>query len=284
MTRDTPRSATAAVSRASIEPDAASRPDAAATAHRLRVPAIGVLFWTIKSLSTALGESTSDYLVHTIEPVPAVLLGFGCFAVALGAQLVVRRYLAWTYWFAVVMVGVFGTMAADVLHVGFGVPYLATMVLYGAGLAVVFVAWQRVEGTLSIHSVDSTRRELFYWAAVMTTFALGTAGGDVAAITLNLGYLGSIFAFAAMMLVPVLGYRFLRWSPILTFWIAYVLTRPLGASVADWLGKPTAEGGIGWGSGPVSLGFATLITILAITKVDVQPDHDVPTVVRSPPS
>jgi uncharacterized membrane-anchored protein len=151
------------------------------------------------------------------------------------------------------------------------------MVLYGAGLGVVFAVWQRVEGTLSIHSIDTTRRELFYWAAVMATFALGTAAGDVTAITFDLGYLGSIVLFGAMMLIPVLGHRLLRWSPIFTFWFAYVLTRPLGASVADWLGKPVADGGLGWGSGPVALGLAALILVfvsyLAITKVDVQTDH-----------
>ena len=151
------------------------------------------------------------------------------------------------------------------------------MVLYGAGLAAVFVTWQKVEGTLSIHSVDTSRRELFYWAAVMATFALGTATGDVTAITFGLGYFGSIVLFAAAMLIPVLGHRFLRWSPIFTFWFAYVLTRPLGASVADWLGKPVSDGGLGWGSGPVSVALAVVIAVLvaylAVSRVDVITDH-----------
>ena len=142
------------------------------TSGALRVPAIiGVLFWIIKALSTAMGESTSDYLVHELGPVPAVLLGFVVFSGALALQFSRRRYLAVTYWLAVVMVGVFGTMGADVLHVGLGVPYAASVPLCGAALAVVFVAWQRVEGTLSIHSIDTTRREAFYWAAVVATFA-----------------------------------------------------------------------------------------------------------------
>jgi uncharacterized membrane-anchored protein len=240
----------------------------------LRVPEITALFWIVKGLSTALGESTSDYLVHKIHPVPAVLLGFLGFAVALAVQFSMRRYLAWSYWFAVVMVGIFGTMAADVLHVGFHVPYVVSSVLYGIVLAAVFVTWQRVEGTLSIHSIDSSRRELFYWAAVVSTFALGTAAGDLTAITFNLGYFGSIIFFAAVILIPVAGYRWFNWSPILAFWFAYVVTRPLGASVADWLGKPTADHGLGWGSGSVSLAFAfaifCLVAYLAVTRSDVQ--------------
>ena len=149
---------------------------------------ITAYFWIVKGLSTAMGESTSDYLVHRIQPVPAVLLGFAGFAVALTLQFAMRRYLAWTYWFAVVMVGVFGTMGADVLHVGFHVPYFASATLFAIVLAAVFVLWHRSEGTLSIHSITTRRRELFYWAAVVATFALGTAAGDLTAYTLHLGY------------------------------------------------------------------------------------------------
>jgi uncharacterized membrane-anchored protein len=241
----------------------------------LRVPEVGVLFWVIKSLSTAFGEAASDYLVHTLDPVPAVLLGFAGFVIALALQLAMQRYVAWTYWFAIVMVGVFGTMAADVLHVGFGIPYAASGALFAVALAAIFVTWSRVEGTLSIHSIDTTRRELFYWAAVVATFALGTAVGDVTAITIGIGYLGSIVLFAIVMLIPVTGYRWLHWSPVLCFWFAYVVTRPLGASVADWLGKPTSDGGLGVGSGPTAVAFAAVIVVLVaylgITKHDVQP-------------
>ncbi|HEX5406860.1 MAG TPA: hypothetical protein VFX16_31685, partial [Pseudonocardiaceae bacterium] len=138
-----------------------------ASRRALRVPEITAYFWLIKGLSTAVGESTSDYLVRVLGPIPAVGLGFVAFAVALVLQFAMRRYLAWTYWFAVVMVGVFGTMAADVLHVGFGVPYIVSSVLYAVLLAAVYVTWQRTERTLSIHSVDTARREAFYWAAVV---------------------------------------------------------------------------------------------------------------------
>ena len=210
-------------------------------------------FWIVKGLSTAMGESTSDYLVHRIHPVPAVLLGFAGFLVALALQFSMRRYLAWTYWFAVVMVGVFGTMAADVLHVGFGVPYFASATFLAVALAAVFATWQRSEKTLSIHSITTRRRELFYWAAVVATFALGTAAGDLTAYTLHLGYVLSIVLFAAVIAIPAVGYWRLHWNPIFAFWFAYVVTRPLGASFADWMGKPVSLGGLGWGQGRVSL-------------------------------
>ena len=130
------------------------------------------------------------------------------------------------------MVGVFGTMAADVLHVGFGVPYVVSATLYAAVLAAVFILWYRTEHTLSIHSIDTPRREAFYWAAVVATFAMGTAVGDFAAVTLGLGYFTSMLLFAVIILVPAAGYRWLHWNPILAFWFAYVITRPLGASFA----------------------------------------------------
>jgi uncharacterized membrane-anchored protein len=240
----------------------------------LRVPEITVWFWGIKALSTAMGESASDYLVHVMAPVLAVFLGFLGFCAALWLQLSMRRYVAWAYWLAVAMVGVFGTMAADVLHVGFGVPYVVSSVLYAVVLTAVFVTWQRTERTLSIHTIATMRRELFYWAAVVATFAMGTAVGDLTAVTLHLGYDGSALLFAVAICVPAAGYRWLGWNPVASFWAAYVLTRPLGASVADWLGKPAALGGLGWGDGAVALALTVLIAVLvgylAMTRKDVQ--------------
>ena len=240
----------------------------------LRVPEVTLYFWVIKALSTAMGEATSDYSVHAIDPVIAVILGFIGFLVALGLQLAMRRYVAWTYWLAVCGVGVFGTMAADVLHVRFGVPYAASTVLYAAVLAVVFYAWQRVEGTLSFHAIDTTRRELFYWAAVVATFAMGTALGDLSAYTFGLGYFPSAIVFAAIIAIPALGYWRFNWNPIFAFWFAYVATRPLGASFADWMGKPASVSGLGWGEGRVALVLAAmifcLVAYLAITRRDVQ--------------
>ncbi len=185
-----------------------------------------------------------------------------------------RRYVAWTYWFAVVMVGVFGTMCADVLHVGFGIPYAASTLMCLVGLGAVFGLWQATEKTLSIHTIDTDRRELFYWAAVVLTFALGTGLGDLTAVTFNLGYFSSIILFAVLLAIPALGYWRLHWNPVLSFWLAYVMTRPLGASVADWLGKPQSAGGLGWGSGWVALALTGMIIVivayLARTKLDVQ--------------
>jgi uncharacterized membrane-anchored protein len=244
------------------------------TPGALRVPEITVYFWVIKALSTAMGESTSDYLVHALNPVPAVLLGFVFFVAALVLQFSVRRYIAWTYWLAVCMVGVFGTMAADVLHVGFGVPYIASSLLYAAILAAVFITWGRTEPTLSIHSIDTPRREIFYWLAVVATFAMGTALGDLTATTFHLGYLASGFLFAVVIAIPAFGYRFLRWNAVFSFWFAYVATRPFGASFADYLGKPKAVGGVGLGDGPVALVLAIvifcLVAFLAVTHRDEQ--------------
>jgi len=240
----------------------------------LRVPEITVYFWMIKALSTAMGEVTSDYSVHAIAPVIAVCLGLLGLVVALSLQFWVRRYIAWTYWLAVVGVGVFGTMAADVLHVGFGVPYAVSTVFYGVVLAAVFIGWQKTERTLSFHTIDTHRREAFYWAAVVATFAMGTAVGDLTAVTFNLGYFASGLLFAAVIAIPALGYWRFGWNAIFSFWFAYVATRPLGASFADWMSKPKSAGGLGWGDGPVALTLTILIfclvSYLAITRRDVQ--------------
>ena len=167
------------------------------TPGALRVPEVAVMFWVVKGLSTAMGEATSDALVNSSLGAPvAVLLGFVVFLAALTLQFKQARYRAWSYWLAVCMVGVFGTMAADVLHVGFGVPYIASSLLYAVVLAAIFTGWQRTEHTLSIHSVDTARREAFYWATVVATFAMGTAVGDLTATTFHLGYFWSGVMFA----------------------------------------------------------------------------------------
>lgn len=242
-----------------------------------KVPEVTAFFWIVKALTTAMGESTSDFLVHTLVPEIAVVIGGIAFCIALYVQFGKDRYVPWAYWLAVAMVGVFGTMAADVLHVGLGVPYLVSTIFYAIVLALVFRTWYRIEGTLSIHSITTPRRELFYWAAVLATFALGTAAGDMTAHTLGIGYFGSIVLFAAIISVPALGYLRLDWNPILAFWFAYVVTRPLGASVADWLGVSHARGGLALGSGPVSLVFAGAIAAfvyyLSKTGKDTPPDQ-----------
>jgi uncharacterized membrane-anchored protein len=242
-----------------------------------KVPEVTAFFWIVKALTTAMGESTSDFLVHSMVPEIAVVLGGIAFCIALYLQLTKDRYLPWAYWLAVAMVGVFGTMAADVLHVGLGVPYAVSTIFYAIVLAAVFRSWYRTEGTLSIHSITTPRRELFYWAAVLATFALGTAAGDLTAVTFNLGYFGSVLLFAAIIAVPAFGYFRRGWNPILSFWFAYVVTRPLGASIADWLAVSHARGGLALGTGPVSLALATAIAAfvyhLSKTGKDTPPDQ-----------
>ena len=174
----------------------------------LRVPEVAVIFWVVKLLSTAMGESTSDALVNSSLGAPvAVVLGFAAFLVALYIQFKQARYRAWSYWLAVCGVGVFGTMAADVMHVALHVPYTASSIFYAVLLAAVFISWSRTEKTLSIHSIDTPRRECFYWAAVVATFAMGTALGDFTASTLKLGYFPSAALFAAIILIPLIGWR-----------------------------------------------------------------------------
>ncbi|WP_329062172.1 COG4705 family protein [Amycolatopsis sp. NBC_01480] len=227
-----------------------------------KVPEVTALFWVVKVLTTGMGETTSDFLAHLMDPVIAVALAGLAFAAALAAQFRARAYIPWVYWTAVVLVSVFGTMAADFLHVGLGVPYAVSTVFFAVVLAAVFLVWHRIEKTLSIHSITTPRRELFYWLAVVTTFALGTAVGDLTATTLHLGYLGSGLMFAVAIAIPPLARRFAGLDAIATFWAAYVLTRPLGASFADWLGVPPVRGGLDLGTGLVSLVLLLVIAAL----------------------
>ena len=227
-----------------------------------KVPEITAFFWITKVLTTAMGEATSDYLVARLGSVQGVLLGFVLLAAALILQFSVRRYLPAVYWLAAAMVAVFGTMAADVLHVQFKVPYVASVLLFSVALVACFAVWHRVEKTLSIHSIYTVRRELFYWATVITTFALGTALGDYTATTLHLGYFSSGLLFAALIVIPALAYRLFHLNAIFAFWAGYVLTRPLGASFADWGGKSLAVGGLGLGDGVVAVSLAIVIVAL----------------------
>ncbi len=243
---------------------------------------ITIYFWIIKILSTAMGEATSDFLAHAYSPVLAGVVGGIAFVAAMIVQFSTRRYNAWAYWFAVAMVAVFGTMAADGLHIELKVPYIDSTMLYLVALAVIFAVWQRTEGTLSIHSISTPRREAFYWATVLATFALGTAAGDLTATTFRLGYFSSGLMFAGLFLVPALALWIFDLNEILAFWVAYVLTRPLGASFADWMGVPRSLGGLNMGRGVVAIVLAipmvALIAWVAITRPDV--DNEVGTTSR----
>ncbi|MGT2464256.1 COG4705 family protein [Sinomonas atrocyanea] len=228
----------------------------------LKVPEVTVLFWAVKLLTTALGESTSDFLVNGFDPYLAVAGSFVVFAAALGVQLWTRRFVPWVYWLAVTMVAVFGTMAADVLHVVLGVSYAVSSAGFAVVLAAVLWAWWRVEGTLSVHSIVRGRPEVFYWAAVCAAFALGTAAGDLLAYTAGLGFLGAGIVFALLFAAPGVARAAMGLNAVAAFWVAYVLTRPLGASFADWTGKGPDVGGLGWGDGPVSAVLLALIVVL----------------------
>jgi uncharacterized membrane-anchored protein len=238
-----------------------------------KVPEISLLFWIIKVLTTGMGEAMSDFLGQESVPLAAVIGIFGL-ALALRWQLRSREYRAPVYWFAVMMVAVFGTMAADGVHDGAGVSYAVTTPFFALVVATVFFLWQRSEGTLSIHSITTRRREAYYWTAVLATFALGTAAGDLTAMTLNLGFFGSAILFGVLIAIPALGWWRGMLNPIAAFWTAYVITRPLGASFADWLGKPPAQTGLGLGDGTVSAlalaVFIALVAYVAITKRDIQ--------------
>jgi len=250
-----------------------TRPVASARHPLSKVPEVTVYFWITKVLTTGMGEATSDYLVHHFNREIAVVFGFTAFVAAMALQFFVRRYVTWIYWLAVAMVAVFGTMAADVLHVGLHVPYWASSVFYAVVLALIFVAWRRSEGTLSIHSIYTRRRETFYWATVLATFALGTAAGDWTARTVGLGYFGSGVMFLVVITIPAVAHWRFGMNAIAAFWFAYIVTRPLGASFADWLAWPHSASGLGLGHGAVSLYstviIAGLVAYMSVTGKDI---------------
>lgn len=239
-----------------------------------KVPQTTALFWIIKLLTTAIGESSSDYLVNGYNPYVVVVAGFLLFVAALMLQFSTRKYIPWIYWLTVLMVAIFGTMAADVTHVVLGVPYIVSTIVFGGALAAIFYLWNKTEKTLSIHSITTRRREVFYWATVLATFALGTAAGDLAAYTAQLGFLSAGILFAVVFAVPALGHRLFNWNAVFAFWFAYIMTRPIGASFADWTGKAKSTGALGWGDGPVilvlGLVLVALVGYLTITHSDVE--------------
>ena len=237
-----------------------------------KVPQVGLLFWVAKLLTTAGGEAFSDFLAHHIvlgAAVDLVLIVTGVFF-----QFRARRYVAAAYWYLALAIATFGTGAADVLHLDLGLPYTATTLLWAVVLAVVFWRWYRSEGTLSIHSIVTRRRETYYWATVFATFALGTALGDLTAITLHLGYFGSAVLFTVVIAVPAAGWR-LGLNPVAAFWFAYIVTRPLGASFADWFSKPRSLSGLALGDLPVAAAFVVALVVLVgylqVSRHDSQP-------------
>lgn len=242
-----------------------------------KVPEITVLFWVLKLLTTGMGEAMSDFLGQHSVPIAAAIGIFGMI-LALRLQLRQDEYRAPYYWFTVMMVAIFGTMVADGIRDGAGIGYTVTTPVFAALTGAIFLWWYRSEGTLSIHTINTRRRERFYWAAVLATFALGTAAGDLTALELNLGFWPSVLIFAAIIAVPAVGWWRLNMNPILAFWFAYVVTRPLGASFADGFSKPT-NGGLALGDGIISaialVIFIALVAYATVTKRDVQAQGDV---------
>jgi uncharacterized membrane-anchored protein len=237
-----------------------------------KVPEIGVMFWVVKLLTTAGGEATSDFLGHNVAIGAVVELVV--VAVAVWVQFRTRRYVAAAYWFLALAIAIFGTGASDTLHLVVGIPYAGTTILWAVVLAGVFWRWHRSEGTLSIHSITTRRREVYYWATVFATFALGTALGDYTASVGNLGYLSSGILFAVIILIPALAWWGFRLNAVVAFWFAYVVTRPLGASFADYISKPQKISGANFGDGPTSTVFLIAIVILvawlSISRNDIQ--------------
>jgi uncharacterized membrane-anchored protein len=249
-----------------------STPTSTARRVMTKVPEITAIFWVLKLLTTGMGESMSDFLGQHSVPIAAAIGIFGLWF-AIWLQMRQREYRAPFYWFAVMMVAIFGTMAADGIHDGASIPYAVTTPLFALVTAAIFFLWYRSEGTLSIHSITTRRREGFYWAAVLATFALGTAAGDLTAISLDLGFFDSVVLFAGIIAIPAIGWWHFNMNPIVAFWFAYIVTRPLGASFADGFSKNT-NGGLALGDGTVSglalIVFIALVAYVTITRCDVQ--------------
>jgi uncharacterized membrane-anchored protein len=250
-----------------------------------KVPEITFLFWVVKLLTTCGGEAVSDYLALGNRLVGGAVEA-SLLVIALVWQFRTRRYVAAAYWSLAYAIAIFGTGVSDALHLFVGIPYAGTTLLWSVILALVFWLWYRSEGTLSIHSIVTRRRECYYWAVVFATFALGTALGDFTASVLGLGYLASAIMFFLIILIPAVFWWRFGLNAIAAFWFAYVVTRPLGASFADYFGRPQSLSGLGFGSGRiaviVTLAVAGLVGYLAITRRDIQPPARV-TAVRAAP-
>lgn len=245
-----------------------------------KVPEITALFWVIKILTTAGGEALSGFLALGNWTVGGIVEA-AFLITALTWQFRTRRYTTVAYWFLAYAIATAGTGIADGMHVLVGIPYAGTTVLWAIVLTLIFWLWYRSEGTLSIHSIVTRRREGFYWATVFATFALGTAVGDFTATELHLGYLSAGITFGIIILIPLVLWSGLNVNSVFCFWFAYVLTRPLGASFADYFSKPHHVSGAGYGYGPTAAVAAILVVILvsylAISGRDKQrPEEEVP--------
>lgn len=247
-----------------------------------KVPAITLYFWVIKILATTVGETFADFLTTAAGntfglgdaqslQVISVVMGLVLLGV-LTAQISTRKYRPWLYWLTVVLVSIAGTQVTDNLHDVMGVELWVTTLVFAALLIAAFAIWYRRERTLAMKSITSVRREVFYWLAVLLTFALGTSAGDQLAESVNLGYGLSLVVFAGAILLVILLWRTKVIGEIAAFWIAYILTRPLGASLGDLLSQSHKDGGLGLGTTTTSIIFLTailvVVTYLSVTKRD----------------
>ncbi len=237
-----------------------------------KVPAVTLIFWIIKIMATTVGETAADYLAVHVGLGTAVTGGImvAVLIAALLWQLRTRRYVPWIYWLTVVLVSVVGTQITDAMTDRLEISLYVSTVIFAIMLAVTFAVWYWNERTLSIHTIVTTKRELFYWAAILFTFALGTAAGDLATEALSLGFTVGVLVFGGLIACVTLAY-FAGVNPILTFWIAYILTRPLGASLGDLLSQSPTYGGFGLGTIVTSLIFFAVIAIL-VTYVSISPN------------
>jgi uncharacterized membrane-anchored protein len=239
-----------------------------------KVPEVTLYFWIIKIMATTVGETAADYL--------NVNLGFGLtgtswvmaglLAFVLLFQIAKKGYEPWVYWLTVVLISVVGTLITDNLVDNLGISLETTTIAFSIALALTFIAWFISEKTLSIHTIFSLRRELFYWLTILFTFALGTAGGDLAAEGLGLGYAQSALIFGGLIALITFSFYVLRINAIFAFWVAYILTRPLGASLGDLMSQPASNGGLGIGAFGINAAFLTvivgLVAFLTITRKD----------------
>jgi uncharacterized membrane-anchored protein len=228
-----------------------------------KVPEVTLIFWTIKIMSTTVGETGADYLaVHVgLGTMVTGLLMTSLLIASMIVQLRMRRYIPWIYWLTVVLVSIVGTQITDALTDRLEISLYVSTAVFAVALASTFAVWYAVERTLSIRSIVTTRRELFYWTAILFTFALGTAAGDLATEALGLGFNIGVVAFAAV-LATIAAANALGANAVLSFWLAYILTRPLGASLGDLLSQATEYGGLGLGTIHTSLAFLTVIVAL----------------------
>jgi uncharacterized membrane-anchored protein len=240
-----------------------------------KVPEITLSFWAIKVLATTVGETAADYLNFNlgIGLTDTSLVVAALFAVALAFQMRARKFHQPLYWLVVVLVSVVGTLVTDNLVDHLGVPLQVLTPVFTVMLVATFGVWHAREKTLSMHHIDTPAREGWYWLAILLTFALGTAAGDLAAETLKLGYLDSTLIFAAAIALVAIAHYAFRLGAVASFWIAYVLTRPLGASFGDWLSQPVANGGLGLGASHTSLAFlAAILLLVAYLALAGKPD------------